>query len=171
MQQELFLADQQTIEQARYIFSVGKMIREHMHNSLTQLHINERNPEGCELSMAQMNLLLAVRNNHEELTLGNLAELLNVSAPSTSVMVERLVERKMLLRNRSSTDRRKVIIALSQNAALLLEKMEAQMLTAFINLVEELGPETAQKWGEVLQRVEQVLEQQNKKNRGEKTCS
>ena len=163
------MADPQTIEQARYIFSVGKMIRNHMHNSLIQLSIKDR---GCtELSMAQMNLLLAVRNNHEELTLGNLAELLNVSPPSTSVMVERLVERKILLRNRSSTDRRKVIISLSQDAALLLEKMEAQMLTAFISLVEELGPETAQKWGEVLQRVEQVLEQQNKKIRGKKTCS
>ena len=159
------MADQQAIEQARYIFSVGKMIREHMHNSLTQLHIKDRNSESCDLSMAQMNLLMAVRGQ-EELTLSGLAEELKVSPPSVSVMVERLVERDMLTRDRSSRDRRKVIIALHPDADLLIKKMEEQMLTAFIGLVEELGPETAKKWGEVLQRVEQVLWRQNKKLTG-----
>ncbi|MCI5223709.1 MAG: MarR family transcriptional regulator [Candidatus Electrothrix sp. AR4] len=159
------MADQQTIEQAGYIFSVGKMIREHMHKSLTQLYINERNPDCFDLSMAQVNLLLAVRGQ-EELTLSGLAEVLKVSSPSVSVMVERLVERNMLIRNRSDKDRRKVIIVLSPNAEQLIEKMEEQMLTAFIGLVEELGPETARKWGEVLQRVEQVLGRQNKKITG-----
>ncbi len=164
MQQELFLADQQTIEQTRYIFSVGKMIRDHMHNSLNQLHINERNFDCCDLSMAQMNLLMAVRGQ-EELTLSGLAEALKVSPPS---VVERLVERNMLTRNRSAKDRRKVIIALHPDTYLLIEKMEEQMLTAFIGLVEELGPETAKKWSEVLLRVEQVLRRQNKKITGKK---
>ncbi len=162
------MADQQTVEQARYIFSVGKMIRDHMCNSMTQLKIKERTNECCDLSMAQMNLLMAVRN-HEELTLGELAEVLKVSPPSVSVMVERLVERNMLTRNRSAQDRRKVIIALSPEAEQLIEKMEEQMLTAFIALVEELGPETARKWSEVLQRVEEVLRRQNKKTRGQDT--
>lgn len=161
------MADQQTIEQTRYIFSVGKMIRDHMHNSLNQLHINERNFDCCDLSMAQMNLLMAVRGQ-EELTLSGLAEALKVSPPSVSVMVERLVERNMLTRNRSAKDRRKVIIALHPDADLLIEKMEEQMLTAFIGLVEELGPETAKKWSEVLLRVEQVLRRQNKKFTGKK---
>ncbi|MCI5146800.1 MAG: MarR family transcriptional regulator [Candidatus Electrothrix sp. AR3] len=159
------MVDSNTIDQARYIFSVGKMIRSHMHNSLLQLNRQDR---GChELSMAQMNLLLTVRN-HKNLTLGNLAELLKVSPPSVSVMVERLVERNLLIRNRSTKDRRKVFIGLSPDAALLLDKMEEQMLSTFIHLVEELGPETAQKWGDVLQRVEQVLGQQNQKNTGKK---
>ncbi|RWX45590.1 DNA-binding transcriptional regulator, MarR family [Candidatus Electrothrix communis] len=156
------MADQQTIEQAGYIFSVGKMIRDHMHNSLAQLHTNDRNSDGCELSMAQVNLMMAVRGQ-EELTLSGLAELLKVSPPSVSVMVERLVERNMLTRSRSAQDRRKVIIALSSDAELHIEKMEEQMLTTFIRLVEDLGPETAHKWGEVLQRVEEVLRRQNEK--------
>ena len=162
------MADQRTIEQAGYIFSVGKMIRDHMHNSLTRLHRNDRHPDGCDLSIAQMNLLMTVRS-HEELTLSRLAELLKVSPPSVSVMVERLVERKMLTRNRSSTDRRKVIISLSPESEQMIEKLEEQMLAAFIELVEELGPETARKWGEVLERVEEVLGRQNRQ--GEETCS
>ncbi|WP_446008260.1 MarR family winged helix-turn-helix transcriptional regulator [Candidatus Electrothrix sp.] len=162
------MVDQQTREQAGYIFSVGKMLRNHMHNNLTRLHLNDRSIEGCDLSIAQMNLLMTVRSS-DDLTLSRLAELLKVSPPSVSVMVERLVERKMLIRTRSSRDRRKVIISLSPESEERIDKMEEQMLASFIELVEELGPETARKWGEVLERVEEVLRRQNRQ--GKETCS
>ncbi len=159
------MTDSQTIEQARYIFSVGKMIRRHVFDSLPRMEINGRE-NGCpELSMAQMNLLMAVRG-HDELTLSSLAETLRVSSPSVSVMVDRLVERGVLNRERSIRDRRKVVIALTPDTSQLLEKMEEKILASFIVLVEELGAETAQKWGEVLQRVEEVLEKQNKVKSG-----
>lgn len=156
------MADPQTLEQARYIFSVGKMIRHHVFTSLTQLEAGGRESACAELSMAQMNLLIAVRT-HEELTLSGLADILRVSPPSVSVMVDRLVERDMLIRERSTRDRRKVVIRLSPDADLLLAKVEEKVLATFVGLVEEVGPETARKWAEVLQRVEQVLQQQNRK--------
>jgi DNA-binding MarR family transcriptional regulator len=109
--------------------------------------------------MAQMNLLMNVRGRGE-LTLRELADLLRVSPPSASVMVDRLVERGLLLRERSTSDRRKVVIGLSPGADELLDTVEAQVLSAFVGLVEELGPDTARRWGEVLQKVEQVLESQ-----------
>lgn len=37
------------------------------------------------------------------------------------------------------------------------EQMEVALLSAFLDLVEKVDPETAQKWCEVLERVEQVL--------------
>jgi len=154
------VTDPQILEQARYIFSVGRMIRHHVFTSLSQLEVSGRGTGCTDLSMAQMNLLMAVRN-HEELTLSGLADILGVSPPSVSVMVDRLVERAMLIRERSTRDRRKVIIRLSPNTELLLAKVEKKVLTSFVELVEEVGPETARKWGEVLQRVEQVLQQQN----------
>jgi DNA-binding MarR family transcriptional regulator len=152
------VTDPQTIEQARYIFSVGKMIRHHIFNSLARLDVCR--DSGCaDLSMAQMNLLMNVRGRGE-LTLRELADLLRVSPPSASVMVDRLVERGLLLRERSTSDRRKVVIGLSPGADELLDTVEAQVLSAFVGLVEELGPDTARRWGEVLQKVEQVLESQ-----------
>jgi len=156
------VTDPQTIEQARYIFSVGKMIRHHVFTSLAQLEVCGRETGCTELSMAQMNLLMAVRT-HEEFTLTGLADILKVSPPSVSVMVDRLVERGMLIRERSTRDRRKVVIRLSPNTDLLLAKVEEKVLATFVGLVEEVGPETARKWGEVLQRVEEVLQQQNRK--------
>lgn len=155
------MTDSQALEQARYIFFVGKMIRRHVLHSLTQLEVCGRETGCTEMSMAQMNLLMAVRGQ-EELTLSGLADILGVSSPSASVMVDRLVERGTLIRERSPRDRRKVIIGLSPEADSLLITVEEKVLASFVGLVEEVGPETARKWGEVLQRVEEVLEQQNR---------
>lgn len=158
------MTDAQALEQARYIFSVGKMIRRHVFTSLTQLEVCGRESGCTEISMAQMNLFMAVRGR-EELTLSGLADILGVSSPSASVMVDRLVERGMLIRERSSRDRRKVIIGLSPEAERLLTTVEERVLASFVGLVEEVGPETARKWGEVLHRVEEVLDHQNRKRK------
>ena len=154
------MTDAQTLQQARYIFSVGKMIRRHVFHRLTQLEVCGKETGCTEMSMAQMNLLMAVRGR-EELTLSGLADILGVSSPSASVMVDRLVERGMLIRERSPRDRRKVVIGLSPNADGLLTAVEEKVLASFVGLVEEVGPETARKWGEVLHRVEEVLDHQN----------
>jgi DNA-binding MarR family transcriptional regulator len=155
------VADSKVLQQARYIFSVSTMIRRHVFDSLSQLEAGGKERCCAELSMAQLNLLLAVRNQ-EEITLSGLAKILRVSSPSASVMVDRLVERGMLIRERSTTDRRKVTIGLSQNTDILLAKAEEKAFGTFVGLVEEVGPETARKWGEVLQRVEEVLQRQNR---------
>ncbi len=154
------MTDRQTLEQARYIFSVGKMIRRHIFTSLNRLDICRGS--GCvDLSMAQVNLLMTVRGSGK-LTLRALADMLRVSSPSASVMVDRLVERGMLLRERSTRDRRKVVIALTPEATSLMAAIEEEVLATFVGLVEELGPETARKWGEVLEQVEQVLARRNR---------
>lgn len=106
--------------------------------------------------MAQVQTVMAVSAS-TELTISNLAEKLKVSPPSASCMVDRLVEKGVLLRERSEQDRRKVVVRLSARAAQHAERMDAAVLAAFLDLVEKVGPETAEKWCEVLERVEQVL--------------
>ena len=97
-----------------------------------------------------------------------LAAQLGVSPPSISVMVERLVERGLLIRERSSEDRRKVLIRMSSEEALHFSRMEEMLLASFVHLVEEVGEETAAKWVEVLQQVELVLRRQfDQKTKGQ----
>ena len=109
-----------------------------------------------DLSVAQMNLILAVRTRGE-VTLTELAEILGVSPPSVSVMVERLVERELLMRERATSDRRKVAIQVSPGAGQHIAEMEERVVATFVELLEELGPSTAGKWHEVLEKVEGVL--------------
>ncbi len=149
------MTDQKIIEQARFIFTTGKLLRRHIFSTLARSEGEGKH--GCsDLSLAQFNLLMAVQN-HGAITGGELAAQLGVSPPSVSVMVERLVERGMLIRERSKADRRKVVLRISNDEALHLARIEEQVLASFVDLVEAVGDETADKWVEVLQQVEQVL--------------
>lgn len=161
------MSDQRTIEQARFIFTTGKLLRRHMFSSLANI---ETDSGGCgcsDLSLAQFNLLMAVQALGKA-TGVELAAQLGVSPPSISVMVERLVERGLLIRERSSEDRRKVLIRMSSEEAVHFSRMEEMLLASFVHLVEEVGEETAAKWVEVLQQVELVLRRQfDQKTKGQ----
>lgn len=149
------MADQKIIEQARFIFTTGKLLRRHIFSTLARSEVEGK--YGCsDLSLAQFNLLMAVQTQGA-ITGGELAAQLGVSPPSVSVMVERLVERGLLVRERSTEDRRKVVLRISNDEALHLARIEEQVLASFVDLVEEVGDETADKWVEVLHQVEQVL--------------
>jgi len=113
--------------------------------------------------MAQVQTVMTVRAS-DEMTISHLAAKLHVSPPSASNMVDRLVDKGVLLRERSKQDRRKVVVRLSEEAAVHAEGMERAVLAAFLDLVEKVGPETAEKWCEVLERVEQVLVESEKDN-------
>ncbi len=106
--------------------------------------------------MAQVQMLMTLQSCGES-TISHLAEQLKVSPPSASCMVDRLEDKGLLHRERSTEDRRKVVVRLSEKATVQTERMEGAVLATFLDLVEKVGPETAQKWCEVLERVEQVL--------------
>lgn len=134
------------------------MVQHHIFSTFARL---ETQTEGCggplELSVSQFKLLMTVRHQGE-ITLKELAEKLNVSSPSVSVMVDKLVDRNLLTRDRSQQDRRKVVIQVSPDEKACLDAMEDKVLHVFTQLLEDVGPEIAKKWEEVLTKVEQVLE-------------
>jgi len=154
------VADKKIIEQARYIFSTGKLLRRHIFSTVVRAEAEKHDCPCPDLSMAQFNLLMAIQAAGE-ITGSELAAQLGVSPPSVSVMVDRLVDRGLLIRRRSARDRRKVVLSLSEQAASHFVRIEEQLLASFVGLVEALGQETAAQWVEVLRQVEQVLKQQS----------
>ncbi|WP_028583617.1 MarR family winged helix-turn-helix transcriptional regulator [Desulfogranum mediterraneum] len=147
-----------TLERARYIFRVGKMMQHHIFSSFARLEVERHEDPAMELSVTQFKLVMTVRQ-YGEVTLKELAAKLEVSPPSVSVMVDKLVERGLLTRERSAQDRRKVVIRVSPDELANFDEMEEKVLQVFVQLLEDLGPDIAQKWEEVLVRVEQVLAQ------------
>ncbi len=150
------MANNKKVEQARFIASAGRKLKNHIFSIQSGLQKGRASCPGEELSMAQVQMLMTVQSGGES-TVTKLAEKLNVSPPSASCMIDRLEDKGFLHRERSTEDRRKVVIRLSPQAAVQAKKMEEVVLAAFLGLVEKVGPETAQKWCEVLERVEQVL--------------
>jgi len=110
-----------------------------------------------ELSFAQMRALKFVKTKGQ-VSITELAELLNVSAPSASTMVDRLVEKGVLVREPDPADRRKVIVTISQDMVAITEQIEKEIFSNFVDLVEKLGPEFADDWRRVVGRIAQVLD-------------
>ncbi|MBU0961437.1 MAG: MarR family transcriptional regulator [Proteobacteria bacterium] len=150
------MVSEKTIEQARFIAAAGRKLKSRMFAIQSGVREGCATCKGVELSMAQVHTLMTIQGCGE-CTISNLANLLGVSAPSASCMVERLVDKGLLHRERSRKDRRKVVVRLSEQAARHMQKMEEEVLATFVDLVEKVGPETAEKWCEVFARVEQVM--------------
>jgi DNA-binding MarR family transcriptional regulator len=110
-----------------------------------------------EFSFAQMRALKFVKTRGQ-VSITELAELLNVSAPSASTMVERLVERGVLVRKPDPADRRKVIVTVSPDMVAIAEQIEKEIFGAFVDLVNKVGPDVADDWCQVLDRITEVLD-------------
>jgi DNA-binding MarR family transcriptional regulator len=143
-------------KQAKFIFSVSKKMRDHIHRINMQAHASQGRHMSDEISMAQLHTLMIVKGCGE-CTISQLAKRLDVSAPSASTMVDRLVEKALLLRQRSDEDRRVVVVRVTEPAALHIERVERAVFASFNSIVEKIGPEVTEKWCEVLRSVEKVL--------------
>ena len=143
-------------EQARYIFTTGKII----HDRILKIQSNQLASGSCEafgeLSVSQVHVIRLVRKCGT-LAMSELAELLGVSPPSASTMVDRLVDKGVLSREHSTEDRRKVVVRISPEAVKKIELIEASILQLFESLVEKLGPETTRQWCRVLKHINAVL--------------
>jgi DNA-binding MarR family transcriptional regulator len=155
---EVFMTDQDVLNNARYIFTTGRMIHDRIMRISTGACLSTAKADRFgELSAPQMNMLMMIRVR-ETVSVTELAALLNVSPPSVSTMVDRLVERGLLTRTPSEQDRRKVVIRVSLEALEEIARVEVMILGAFVELVEGVGPDTTKKWCEVLEQIKQVLE-------------
>jgi DNA-binding MarR family transcriptional regulator len=146
-----------TLEQARHIFTVGKMIQNRIFRAQRE-HFQAHGKESAfgELSVAQLHAIMVVRLQ-EQLSMSELSSLLTVSPAAASAMVERLVEKGVLARRVDSRDRRRVVVQLSSAGKREMEGIERAMLRAVVDLVHKVGPETTRKWCQVLEKVDAVL--------------
>ena len=140
------------LEQARFIFTTGRMIHEQILKVHSRHLAAKATTLGSELSVAQLNTITFVRKQGP-LSMGALADQLGITAPSASAMVEKGI----LLREHSSEDRRKVEVRISPEAIKEIEAVEESLFKLFQGLVQKLGPETTQKWCDVLASIQKVI--------------
>jgi len=105
----------------------------------------------AELTVQQHQALLAIKGfpGREELTVGELAERLNLKHHSVVGLVDRLVGRGLIQRRHDAADRRRVLIALTPKAEALLLALTlahrdelrrlAPLLRALLQRVEATG--------------------------------
>lgn len=143
--------------QAALIMATGKLMRDRtLRMQSTPSRGHGRQAAFGELSMAQTLAMMAVKDRGP-LSITALAGLLAVSPPSVSVMVDRLVERGILIRETDPRDRRRVKVRLSDEADTAYNQIHHFILADFVRLVERIGPDMARKWCEVMLEVRRAL--------------
>lgn len=149
-----------TLEQAKYISTTIRVIQDRLFSSHHGKALSEKEKYLLkDLSIAQFHAIMMIQKK-KKVSLKQLAAMLQISSPSASAMVHRLVEKKILTRRRSDSDRRKIEICLTDDALGRHERVEKAVFSSFVALIEKLGPDTTQRWCTVLEQVEAVFLQQ-----------
>lgn len=113
--------------------------------------------EACpDLTFPQYNALMAVRDAGE-VSVKHLAERLQVSPPSASTMVDRLVEMGLLDRQPNPNDRRSVLIRLSPVGNESIEAIESVVLGFLVDLMRELEASRVLEWRGVYDKIGAIL--------------
>lgn len=145
---------------ARNILTTGKLMQDRVFRVRSrQLEKIGRNRDFSDLTANQLHAILMI-HIRGKVSVNELSSLLSVSPPSASVMVDRLVEKGILLREPCRQDRRKVEIRISAKLIDTIQAVEDAILDSFVDLVSEIGIETAEKWCQVLEHVKPILQRE-----------
>ena len=113
-----------------------------------------------DLSMRQMTTLLVIRERGE-ISLKEIAAATRVSPPSASTMVDRLVELGMATRRNSDVDRREVCVAITDEGEKTVAVLEGELLESLAEIMNKIGPEYAQRWSDVYERIQHYLDEES----------
>lgn len=142
-----------------FIFETGKRLRFYMDDVV--MGSLEGRPTLCdELSGIQLKTAMQV-SIHQPMSLNELAEKLGVSAPSASVMVDRLVEKQVLTRESDPSDRRRIQLNVHDRVQEDMNEMHQRFHRAFDHIAKKMGNETVDQWFEVMQQLDPLLREES----------
>jgi DNA-binding MarR family transcriptional regulator len=111
------------------------------------------------LSLPQYQLLEPLRAS-DELTVGELAEGAGVAAPTATRMLDCLARDGLVERRHSDTDRRAVLVSLTDEGAELVETAHARAEEWRSRVFESLEPAEREQAARLLSRLADVLERE-----------
>jgi DNA-binding MarR family transcriptional regulator len=154
------LSGEETLEQARTIHRTVRMIHDRVvrRAGLPPREVDEGNDLCAVLTFPQFNMLMVLQEKGES-TIKDLAEALQVSAPSASTMVDRLVDLGVVDRSQSVVDRRTVLVRLKAPGEAAMVQFEEYVLQGLSQLLERLGPEMAETWCNIYRRIGNLLQE------------
>jgi DNA-binding MarR family transcriptional regulator len=105
------------------------------------IHFSEAAAEAANVTPQQHQALLAIKGfpGRERVTVGELAERLQLRHHSVVGLVDRLMKEKLVLRSPSAEDRRQVLIQLTARGEKTLEKLSAMHHEQLKRIGPELG--------------------------------
>ncbi len=144
-------------EQARTIHDTIRVIRNRTLRDFTR----HAKSDEKDLTIAQLNTLMVIRDMGE-MTIKELADAMQVSAPSASTMADRLVDLGCVNREHSRVDRREVHVRISAEGQRIIDRLENHVLQSIVQILEAVGPDWAERWCEVYAKVREAISEGTK---------
>ena len=149
--------NEEIMQQARAIHKTVRMLQDKLaRNRAASLKSPDDRSVEVDLNFRQCSAMMVIREEGA-ITIKRLSQLLGVSPPSASAMVDRLVEMGMLEREQSRVDRREVEIRVSTEGEAGIRSLESQILSTVTDLLARLGPDYARQWSEVYARIREII--------------
>lgn len=140
-----------------FIFETGRAMRFYMDEFVLSRE-EAMDPLCTELTTIQQRAMLQVWLR-QPLSLGELARSLQVTPSAASTLVDKLVEKELLLRQPDPADRRRVVIEVHPQAEDMMNRINEQFLKAFRSVVDHVPDESLIHWHEALQSVATILKE------------
>jgi DNA-binding MarR family transcriptional regulator len=140
-----------SLECARQVVETVPMLMRLIRSAVTE--------KGSKLSLPQMRMM-AFLSRHPGASISEVATYLDVTIPTTSTLVDRLVRKNLVHRRDDPSERRKVNLTITPEGQRLLdhERTKAQQFVA--NLLSMETPEQLDKIGEGLELLEKAAQAQ-----------
>jgi DNA-binding MarR family transcriptional regulator len=107
-----------------------------------------------KLSIPQYTLL-GFLSVHESLNMGKLAALMGHTTPATTGLVDRLAEAGLVERFATPSDRRQVLVRITNKGRNLVEEMKTELIYNLHGIAANLGPEERRAWPRIYKAMKE----------------
>jgi DNA-binding MarR family transcriptional regulator len=112
-----------------------------------------------DVGMGQFKAMVVLKEQGRQ-CVGGLARALNISKPSASLLVDKLVTRGLVGRDTDPGDRRRTLVALTEAGDQLMTRLRRSREDMFVGWLRQLEPEDLQALMRGLQALVDVLDRQ-----------
>jgi DNA-binding MarR family transcriptional regulator len=103
----------------------------------------------AEVTYPQLQALHFIAH-HSEVTVGDISDGLEISYPSATNMIQRLVKKGLVEKCEDPRDRRAVQVGLSEHGTSIVGRLESERSSRFRTIIGEMEPEQRSKFAESL---------------------
>jgi DNA-binding MarR family transcriptional regulator len=125
------------------------------------IRVEMRRGRGSDISIPQFRTLAFIQRNSDS-SLSNLAEHLGLTLPSVSKLVDGLVKQKLVTRQESKTDRRRLTLALTQTGASIVNSSRTGAQASLANKLGDLSGDELKTVYQAMQLLRPIFVNQTK---------
>lgn len=110
--------------------------------------------DGCfPFNAMQIGLIHYIKKQHDRVPMRELAEFLEITPPSATAMIEKMVDINFLKREYDEKDRRTILISITEKGMKMFKKAEKENREILEEMLKKISKEDQNKFFEILKKM------------------